>query len=49
MTKKRKKKKKTWHTRNRRELSQLDKGHNKKPTANITFNGKRPAAFFLGL
>lgn len=34
-------------TRNRREHSQLDKGHLQKPTADATLTGKRQQAFSL--
>lgn len=37
---------KTWQTRNRGELTQLDKSIYKKSTTNITFNGERLNAFF---
>lgn len=40
------KKKKTQQSRNRRELSQLDKNIYKKSTASIIHNGERLNAFF---
>lgn len=34
-------------TRNRKEVSQLDKEHIQKPTAHIVLNGQKPEAFPL--